>query len=67
MSPVDPPQDFDPYHAWLGITPQERPITLYRLLGLRQCESNEVAIESAADQRLAFFANQDARAARDGC
>lgn len=55
MSPVDPPQDFDPYHAWLGITPQERPITLYRLLGLRQFESNEVAIESAADQRLVFL------------
>ncbi|MGQ9771231.1 MAG: hypothetical protein ACUVQG_11815 [Thermogutta sp.] len=55
MSRVGPPQDFDPYHAWLGISPQERPITLYRLLGLSQFESNEVVIESAAEQRLAFL------------
>jgi len=26
--------DFDPYHRWLGIPPDERPIFKYRLLVL---------------------------------
>jgi len=46
---------FDPYYAWLGIPPHERPISYYRLLGLTQFESNETTIESAVDQRLAFL------------
>lgn len=48
-------QPFDPYHNWLGIPEQERPISYYRLLGLAPFESNENVIEAAVDQRLAFL------------
>lgn len=46
---------FDPYQAWLGIPPHERPISFYRLLGLPPFESNPQAIESAVEQRLALL------------
>ena len=52
---TSPQGGFDPYHAWLGIPPQERPISYYRLLGLRPFESNPQVIEAAVDQRLAFL------------
>lgn len=44
---------FDPYHRWLGIRPEDRPITYYRLLGLSPFEDDPDVIESAADQRMA--------------
>ncbi|WP_347242633.1 S1C family serine protease [Thermogutta sp.] len=50
-----PQGGFDPYHAWLGIAPHERPISYYRLLGLQPFESDPQVIEAAVDQRLAFL------------
>lgn len=49
--------EFDPYYEWLGIPPHERPITHYRLLGLRNGEPNSKVIENAADQRMQFVRN----------
>jgi hypothetical protein len=49
------PIRFDPYHEWLGISPRERPITLYRLLGLAPFEQDEAAISNAADRQLVFL------------
>lgn len=46
--------DFDPYHEWLGISPEERPINYYSLLSLRCFESNAKAISNAADRQMAF-------------
>ena len=46
-------EPFDPYYTWLGISPKERPLDLYRFLGLPRFESDTVVIESAADQRMA--------------
>ncbi len=44
---------FDPYHIWLGIPPEDQPPDHYRLLGVKQFESNPDVLESAADQRMA--------------
>ncbi|MBC7354407.1 MAG: hypothetical protein H5U08_18785, partial [Thermogutta sp.] len=52
---TSPRGGFDPYHVWLGIPPHERPISYYRLLGLRPFESDPQVIEAAVDQRLAFL------------
>jgi len=49
------PDHFDPYHVWLGIPPEEQPPHHYRLLGLRQFESNPDAISNALDQRLSHL------------
>jgi curved DNA-binding protein CbpA len=46
---------FDPYHEWLGISPREYPITLYRLLGLAPFEQDEAAINNAAERQLVFL------------
>lgn len=43
---------FDPYQAWLGIAPQERPINHYRLLGLAMFESDADIIRAAADRLM---------------
>lgn len=40
--------DFDPYHQWLGIPPQDQPPNHYRLLGLRLGESDPQVIADAA-------------------
>jgi hypothetical protein len=45
--------EFDPYLQWLGIPREQQPPDHYRLLGLRRFETDLVAIESAADQRMA--------------
>lgn len=47
-------EEFDPYYHWLGIPPFQRPITLYRLLGLRDGEHNMDVIANAADRQMAF-------------
>lgn len=44
---------FDPYHKWLGIAPDERPVDHYRLLGLARFEPDQQVITTAADQRMA--------------
>src|SRR5688572_21344728 len=43
--------DFDPYHEWLGIPPNEQPPHAYRLLALTLYESSPKSIEAAAEQR----------------
>ncbi len=45
--------DFDPYHVWLSIAPDEQPPHHYRLLGLKPFESDLRVIESAADRQMA--------------
>jgi len=40
--------DFDPYHRWLGISPDERPISKYRLLGIAEFEQDKEIINSAS-------------------
>ncbi|HKD35972.1 MAG TPA: hypothetical protein VKB78_04200, partial [Pirellulales bacterium] len=47
--------DFDPYHVWLGIPPDEQPPNRYRLLGIRVFESNPEVIDSAADRQSAHL------------
>ncbi len=44
--------DFDPYHKWLGIPPEEQPPNHYRLLGVKLFEDDPEVIEAAADQRM---------------
>ena len=46
-------QDFDPYHVWLGIPPDEQPPNHYRMLGLTLFEDSVEAIRDAATQRIA--------------
>ena len=36
---------FDPYHKWLGIPSHERPIDLYRLMGVERFEEDIEVIE----------------------
>lgn len=42
---------FDPYHKWLAIPPEDQPPDHYRLLGLKQFESDAEVIDYAAEQR----------------
>ncbi|MEQ8788053.1 MAG: hypothetical protein RIC55_17225 [Pirellulaceae bacterium] len=46
---------FDPYHKWLGIPPEEQPPHFYRLLAIRIFEDDVDVIEAAADQRMAHL------------
>ena len=48
-------KDFDPYHKWLGIAPEERLPTHYRLLGLNLFESDPDVIEAAADRQMTYL------------
>lgn len=43
--------DYDAYHLWLGIPPEEQPPSHYRLLGLRLFEENVEVIRNAADRQ----------------
>jgi len=47
--------DFDPYHRWLGIPPNERPISKYRLLALTEFEADLEVINAAAEGRTVFL------------
>ncbi len=47
-------EPFDPYHKWLGIRPHDRPISYYRLLGLRFGEDDPEVIGAAADRQMSF-------------
>src|SRR5579863_8893615 len=46
--------NFDPYHKWLGIPPNEQPPNHYRLLGISLFEADPDVIDAAADQRMTF-------------
>lgn len=43
---------FDAYYKWFGIRPEEQPPDCYRLLGIRQFETDLDVISNAADQRM---------------
>ena len=45
--------EFDPYHRWLGIRPEEQPADHYRLLGLVRFEDDPEAILDAAERQIA--------------
>jgi serine/threonine protein kinase len=45
-------EQFDPYHKWLAIPPQEQPPDHYRLLGIARFEADPDVIANAADQRM---------------
>ena len=47
------PQEFDPYHRWLGIQPEDQPANHYRLLGLSLFENDPEVVRDAAVQRMA--------------
>ena len=48
-------QSFDPYHAWLAISPDQRPIDFYTLLGLPRYAVDAAAIGEAAATRTAHL------------
>ncbi len=48
-------KQFDPYHKWLAIPPQEQPPNHYRLLGVSLFESDPDVIDSAADKCMAHL------------
>ena len=45
------PDDFNPYHKWLGIPPNQQPADHYRLLGIVRGECDPDVITHAAEQR----------------
>ncbi|HEX3999202.1 MAG TPA: hypothetical protein VHX65_11675, partial [Pirellulales bacterium] len=47
--------EFNPYHVWLAIPPEEQPANYYRLLGLRLFETNADVVDSAADRQMAHL------------
>lgn len=44
-------EDYDAYHLWLGIPPDEQPPSHYRLLGVKLFEQNIEVIRNAADRQ----------------
>ena len=50
-------ENFDPYHKWLGISPDEQPANHYRLLGLTLFESDRDVIDSAANRQMTYVAH----------
>ena len=47
--------DFNPYHVWFGIPPEDQPADHYRLLGVRRFESNADVIANGMEQRIQFL------------
>ena len=47
----DAVDNYDAYHLWLGIPPDEQPPSHYRLLGVRLFEENPEVIRNAADRQ----------------
>ena len=43
--------NYDIYHQWLGISPEEQPPSLYRLLGLSDFEHDPEVIRNAAERQ----------------
>ena len=48
---ADKDADFDPYHKWLGIPREQRPVTYYQLLGISPNETDIDVIEDAATRQ----------------
>ena len=51
--------DFDPYHKWLGISPDEQPPNHYRLLGISEFEANANLIEEAYDKAMLIVKQEE--------
>jgi len=51
-------EKFNPYHKWLGISPDEQPFDFYRLLGVHRFESDADVIDNAADGRMTSLRNR---------
>lgn len=51
----DVQNDFDPYYKWLGIPVEQRPPTLYQLVGVQLFEKDFDVIANACDQRMAHL------------
>jgi hypothetical protein len=49
------PDEFNPYHVWLAIPPEDLPANHYRLLGVRLFETNADVIDGAADRQMAHL------------
>src|SRR5208283_5330502 len=49
------PGTFDPYYSWLAIPPEDQPPNHYRLLGVKQFESNSDVIDMAANRQMAHL------------
>src|SRR5579863_4461374 len=52
---MDDPDDFDPYHKWLGIPLNKRPPTYYQILGISPSETDSETITAAADRHESFI------------
>jgi hypothetical protein len=48
-------EGFDPYYVWLGIPPGEQPPNNYRLLGIKEFESDGDVITNAADRQMSHL------------
>ena len=48
-------QSFDAYEKWFGISASEQPPNYYRLLGLKEFESDPSVIQSAGEKRVEFL------------
>jgi hypothetical protein len=48
---------FDPYHVWLGIPPEHRPPTYYRMLGIAPDEQDRDVIQAASLRLSAYVRN----------
>ncbi len=48
----------DFYHRWLGIPPQEQPVSYYRLLGIPLFEDDLEVIANSADRQRSFVKRQ---------
>jgi len=48
-------EHFDPYYKWLGISPQNQPPDLYRLLALERFEEDPEVIEAAANRQMTYI------------
>lgn len=46
---------FDAYQKWLENPPEEQPPSCYRLLGIRNFESDPDVVEAAAERTMAFL------------
>lgn len=53
------PEPFDPYLTWLNISPEDRPVNHYRLLGVPLMEEHPAVIEEAADRVIQTLRSLD--------
>lgn len=44
--------EFNPYYEWLAIPLEEQPANFYRLLGVKEFESNPKILQNAADRQM---------------